>query len=215
MPLSEKELARRELMAARHSPPLYTALEAAKVLGRSVQAVMNLAKKLDWEVHNLREPFHRSNCYARADVLAAKVVLDEHGGRWPSSQTSRNGLSTSELRKGEHDRTVARLEANLRDFAQRSPSFASFSQAEQQAFVADMVDRHRPTTHPRKSKHDYEQFALAIRRVVSPAQQARVGRCVRLYYDTTTNFSYLNPTVAVRVVAELLSTAGKPTKDKR
>lgn len=213
MAFSEIQEAQRALLSEAHDPPLYTAHEAAKVLERSVQSVMNMAKNLDWKVYRLPAPFHKANCYAVSDVMAAKAILDENGGKWPRSGAHTTRATGKERQRIEDARNAERLRRNLDDFLRRSPSFAEFSPEEQLAFVADMVNPDRPATHPRSSRFDLGQFESSVRRHTSGAMQARVEQHVKNCYRTTVNFSYLNPDVAARVISELLATA--PSANQR
>ena len=158
MAFSEIQEAQRALLSEAHDPPLYTAHEAAKILERSVQSVKNLAKNLDWKLHHLPAPFHKASCYAVSDVMAAKAILDENGGKWPRSAVHTTRATGKERQRIEDARNAERLRRNLEDFLRRSPSFAEFSLEEQLAFVADMVNPDHPATHPRSSRFDLGQF---------------------------------------------------------
>lgn len=215
MPFSAIKEAIRKEMAEAHNPPLYSASETAEILERSLHTVGQLANKFGWAVYHLPGPFHKANYYAQADIDSAKAILEANDGRWPTAGSGNAGPSTRELHKQAEARDAARLADNRLDFVQRCPSFAEFSQDEQEAFVADVVDKDNAMPRQLGPKFDRSEFVAATRRWVAPAQQAKVMNCVDLYYGAGVNFGHLRPTITVRVIAELIATAPRPTTKRR
>ena len=214
MPFSADDEAKRKMLTEAHNPPLFTAQETADILGISLHTLREIAKKDDWAVYHIGGPFHKANCYAQADVEVAKAVLEANGGRWPPTGSQFTGLSPRELRMRAEKRDAARLDNNRCAIEQRSDSFNEFNLIEQEAFVADIVDRDNPAPRLLSARYDLSQFMTAVRDFVPPRHQAKVMNRVSLYYHHTRNFSYLRPTITVRVIAELLGIELKPIKKR-
>ncbi len=89
----------------------------------------------------------------------------------------------------------------------RCPSFQSFSFDEAKAFVAILVDDRHQMNKPRS---DRSEFLLALRKLdPQPSEVTVAERAINAYYSCSDNFGRLNPSIAARVVLELVRTAPK------